>query len=177
MKSCISRLVIFILLFFCFACTFRNEQSRHEMWVEDQIAYLQAIEPAASTHHATTNDLSIFPGKGWMYKINHKGLIRIDATQWVFIVTHSIHYDEIEHRTKNKIGDISIAIDHTGAIYTNASHVCGGIYFSATNNLPAQSSADFFSRFKGIPKREAWVRYTVQPAEVETTDETDEIEN
>ena len=119
--------------------------------------------------------------------------IQGQTVQWVFIVTHSCHDEEYERIKRNKIGDISIAIDHTGSIFTNASHVCGDACFCATNGLPPLSSADFFSRFRGESGNEVWVRYKTENAQqtqamlqaearssqrrVGTTDKTDKTDD
>jgi len=97
-------------------------------WKSETIQQLQNFQPAEST---TLAEIHISKtSKTLRYELEQAGLIRLGTNGWVYIKMHSA-----DNEQNPEIGDISLAIDHTGSLYQNDGHVCGGITLkSSTGN-------------------------------------------
>ena len=104
-----------------------------DAWVAATVQKLQSFRPSPETRRVELgySDAYGIPGN------EGSALIEFGANGWVYVLTHSSHNDE-------RIGDISIAIDNTGALWENLGHVCGGIRFGGRDGGGAKSPEEFF---------------------------------
>jgi hypothetical protein len=72
---------------------------------------------------------------------NQEGCITFPNGDWIYMIAHSSHDD-------NGIGDITLAIDNRGRLFSNEGHVCGGIiHFYSESDEELTGANDFFGRF------------------------------
>ena len=106
----ITHLLLIPILLAPVACTPPNPK---EVWVEEHVKYLKLTNPFTRGHLVIRReDEGVFYG-------GREGLIRFSDGGWAYIVSHS------KHDENQEIGDITLAYDNNGNIYSNHSHICG----------------------------------------------------
>lgn len=115
-----------------------DEQDNRQAWKRQTISYLKTISPAHSPQTAKIRsrpEANIFE-----YEIEDEGLIKISATEWIYLKAHSADKDR---PGQPKIGDMVLAIDQDGNLYQNDGHVCGGVQLRSRTGREFEGLEDF----------------------------------
>ena len=71
----------------------------------------------------------------------HGGYIPFTNGGWIYCISHSFHDEEVDNII---IGDLNMAIDNNGKIYTNRGHLCEGCAFWTVSPKGLSSIDDIF---------------------------------
>lgn len=110
------------------SCTQQKTSATRQAWIASKSDYLRNLKPTNALSVAQSITVTNDSGTLQVYEISDEGLVPIDSTQWVYFVVHSGHRESvIDLPESERIGDISLAIDYRGYLYSNNTHVCPGI--------------------------------------------------
>ena len=92
--------------------------TERDMWITDTMRRLESFQPGPSTADARRR-VHVVSGRV-RYVVDEEGLFRFGDDSWLYDVTHSSH-------ARDDIGNVILAVDHTGQLYRNEAHVCRNV--------------------------------------------------
>jgi hypothetical protein len=129
---------------------------KRQTWLEDKIQELRAIDRETERSLVNLNKIDTDDLYYLGYQVQGKGMITFEDGTWAYIVMNSVHQDE-------QVGDITIAIDHSGKYYINEGHICGGIInFVCSKRVDMKSASQFFQYFRTDTDKQVWQEINVE---------------
>lgn len=118
------------------------DSAMQQQWMKQTVKQLKRIEPAQCVRHIEPQVIDLEDAFMVSYRLtNQEGCITFPNGDWIYMVAHSSHDDKA-------IGDLTLAIDNRGRLFSNEGHVCGGIiHFYTDSDEELTGADDFFSRF------------------------------
>ncbi len=141
-----------VLGFLCLALYLRTTPTKKE-WLRDQAIFLSHVEISDEM----VADARPWQGEGetWRYYLQwDQGAIPVGADGAVYVVTHSFHDDSSKW---NRIGDVAIAVDSEGRLYTCEGHICGSLRL--TSKKEVKTLQDFLETYSYDDEENTWKPY------------------
>lgn len=117
-----------------------NENIRKQ-WIREASAFLKTVKPEPPAMEIAVFDLTHFEKNQLKCSIRMHTYLRINDRDWIYFIVQSAH-------SNPDVGDVILAIDQDGVIYSCEAHVCSGSTSVRSDDLiQPVSSEDFFARF------------------------------
>ena len=115
-------------------------------YIATTVARLRAFRPNGTEHAFDIEDVQA--GR-YIEILSREAFLRIGPDEWVYVIQHDHHQDD-------RIGNVTLAIDHLGRIWKNGGHGCGHQAYWLQEDNPVVSAGDFLATVVGTYP---WVRY------------------
>ncbi|MFC1461344.1 hypothetical protein ACFLQR_02355 [Verrucomicrobiota bacterium] len=135
---------LYILMVFAFVAVALAGGGARQKWIETKMVSLKNYKVSEKTPAITLSKSADSQTNGvWIYYANSDGLLRLGKTNWVLIVTHSFHADEMDNKANDSIGDIFLARDQDGNFYRNDGHPCKCMILKSQSSNGWNSVSEF----------------------------------
>ncbi|MCP4075341.1 MAG: hypothetical protein GY744_04065 [Gammaproteobacteria bacterium] len=111
-------------------------EEERSAWLEETKHRLERFQISDETQEAR---IKTYESGLVLYWIDDEALIRFEGEEWLYIVTHSGHLFD-------GVGNAILAVDNTGNLYSNPTHVCDGISIDTRKGKEFHQLSDFLKK-------------------------------
>ena len=123
---------------------------KRDTWIENNALSISSMTPQDSCPELIQEIISADDYYRIRVRSGTEGRLTLGKNQWIIFRSTSSH----DHP---ETGDITLAIDHKGRIFTNSGHVCGGIIHFETGKIKKlRNTRQFFRYFVSDTDGERW---------------------
>ncbi|HRZ41467.1 MAG TPA: hypothetical protein P5228_02050 [Bacteroidales bacterium] len=124
-----------------------------DAWIIDMLTQMKTVSRIDSERIVRVENVDFEGLLMKRYKLVGEGFIVFPDSGWVYLISASSH-------DQPYVGDITLAMDHTGTFFLNRGHVCGGIIHFVFSGKPEEdTAANFFRLYVSDTDEAPWQAY------------------